>query len=199
MPNSNLLNEEELINRIKSNDQSAFEKLFRIYFPRLKRYAQTILENTNEAEDLIQDVFVQVWNKRDELISEKHFASFLYTMVKNKCLNLLKRKVVEEKFVVTQLNSATEELYHLSFQSDEDFSSMEEKLNDELEKILTKMPERCQQAFRLKWIDGKKNHEIAKSMNISTTMVDKHLSKGLQIAKQNLSPGMFLFLFITKG
>ena len=199
MPNSDLLNEEELINRIKSNDQSAFEKLFRIYFPRLKRYAQTILENTNEAEDLIQDVFVQVWNKRDELISEKHFASFLYTMVKNKCLNLLKRKVVEEKFVVTQLNSATEELYHLSFQSDEDFSSMEEKLNDELEKILTKMPERCQQAFRLKWIDGKKNHEIAKSMNISTTMVDKHLSKGLQIAKQNLSPGMFLFLFITKG
>lgn len=199
MQNKNGINEQNLINRLKSNDQSAFEKLFRIYFPRLKKYAQTILKNNNEADDLVQDVFVQVWNKRPELSSEKHFTSFLYTLVKNKCLNLLKRKVVEDKFVASQLNGTAEELFHLSFESNEDFSSMEERLIVELEKVIVKMPERCQQAFRLKWIDGKKNREIAKHMNISTTMVDKHIAKGLQIAKQNLSPGMFLFLFITKG
>ena len=199
MHNNAFTNEEFLIKRIKADDQLAFEQLFHIYYPRLKKYAQTILKSNKEADDLVQDVFVQVWNKRNDLISEKHFASFLYTSVKNKCLSLLKRKVIEDKFVASQLNDTAEELYHLSFKSEEYFSSMEERLVVELEKIIAKMPERCQQAFRLKWIDGKKNREIAKLMNISSTMVDKHLAKGLQIAKQNLTPGMFLFLFITKG
>lgn len=199
MQNKDGINERELINRLKSNDQSAFEKLFRLYFPRLKKYAQTFIENKGEAEDLVQDIFVQVWNKRANLDTEKHFASYLFVLVKNRCLNSLKRKVVEDKFVASQLNSSTEELYHISFEVEESFTSMEEKLHVELENIIAKMPERCQVAFRLKWLEGKKNREIAESMNISTTMVDKHLANGLKIARQNLTPEMFLFLFIAKG
>ena len=61
------------------------------------------------------------------------------------------------------------------------------------------MPGRCAEAFRLKWLEGKKIREIAGIMQISTTMVDKHLAKGLQIAREKLSPGMFLFLVIMKG
>lgn len=188
----------ELIKELSKGNRTAFEKLFRLYYPRLKRYAIFFLKSTDEAEDLIQDVFYQIWKNRETLNPEKHFSAFLYTLVKNRCLNSLKRKVVEDKFVVHQSKIETEELYHISFKVEEEYSSMEEKLELELEKVISQMPERCQVAFRLKWFEGKKIREISELMDISKTMVDKHLAKGLQIARQNLSPEMFLFFILFK-
>lgn len=188
-----------LITQLTQGSEHAFEKLFRLFYPRLVKYGQTFINNRLEAEDLVQEVFIQIWNKRETIDSEKHFTSYLFTLVKNRCLNSLKKKVVEDKFLTSSARSESEELYHISFEVEEGFVSMEEKLNSELEMIIVEMPERCQVAFRLKWLDGKKIREIAEDMGISTTMVDKHLAKGLQIARQKLSPDMFLFLFISKG
>jgi RNA polymerase sigma-70 factor (ECF subfamily) len=106
---------------------------------------------------------------------------------------------VDDKYRTVSAKMASEELYNISFEIQDDFISMEERLNIELEKVISTMPERCQIAFRLKWLEGKKIKEIAEAMDISTTMVDKHLAKGLQIARNKLSPDMFLFLFISKG
>jgi len=66
---------------------------------------------------------------------------------------------------------------------------MEERLMAELEIIISEMPEKCQTAFRLKWFEGKKIREIAEAMEISTTMVDKHLNRGLKIARKKMKPG----------
>ncbi len=192
------LSSDELIKELSKGKKTAFEKLFRLYYPRLKRYASSYLKNTTEAEDLVQEVFLKIWKNRETLNTEKHFSAFLFTLVKNRCLNFLKRKVVEDKFVVQQAKIETEELYHISFEVEEEFSSMEEKLELEIENVISQMPERCQIAFRLKWIDGKKIREIAELMDISTTMVDKHLAKGLQIARQNLAPEMFLFFILFR-
>ncbi|MEN8117100.1 MAG: RNA polymerase sigma-70 factor [Bacteroidota bacterium] len=192
------LNQEKIIKALTNGSEPAFEKLFRKYYPRLSNYAKTFLSNSSEAEDLVQDVFIQIWNNRETLDTEKHFSSFIFTLVRNRCLNNLKKKVVEDKFVATQALKATEELYHISFKVEEEFISMEEKLKTELEKIMEEMPNRCQVAFKLKWIEGKKNREIAETMKISTTMVDKHLAKGLEIARNKLTPEMFLFFYIIK-
>ena len=190
-------NNNYLIKKIIDGNKPAFETLFKLYYPRLKKYAQYILHDNLIAEDLVQDVFVQIWNNRRTLNEELHFAPYIFTLTKNRCLNAIKRKVVEDKYVKKQ--TETEELYHISFEMKENFSSMEEKLAIELEKIIMKMPERCQVAFRLKWFEGKKIREIAEIMDISATMVDKHLAKGLQIARQNLNPEMFLFLLISRS
>jgi RNA polymerase sigma-70 factor (ECF subfamily) len=71
---------------------------------------------------------------------------------------------------------------------------MEQRLFTELEMIMKEMPEKCQTAFRLKWFEEKKIREIAEIMNISTTMVDKHLAKGLEIARKKLNPDLYIFL-----
>ncbi len=192
-------NPEKVITELTRGSERAFEQLFHMYYPRLNRYAQTFLHNQSEAEDLVQDVFVQIWDRREEVNSEKHFASFIFTLVKNRCLNSLKKKIIEDKFLISQLKNDTEQLYHISFNSDVEFTSLEERLYHELLAIIAEMPERCQLAFSLKWLEGKKIREIAEIMCISTTMVDKHLSNGLKIARQKLSPEMFLFLIISKG
>ncbi len=177
----------------------AFERLFRLYYPRLKKFAVLLLKDKDEAEDLVQDVFVQIWKNREILDGERKFSSLLFTMVKNRCLNTLKRKVIQDKYALRQAKSETEELYHISFGEEEVFVSMEEKLSAELENIIAQMPDRCAEAFRLKWMEGKKNHEIALIMEISGTMVDKHLARGIRIARNLLHPDLFLFFMITRG
>jgi len=183
--------------KIIRGDEEAFETIFYMYFPRLQRYAENILHNSQEAEDLVQDVFIQIWNNRENLDCKRKFASYIFTLVRNRCLNVTKRKVIEEKYIRQQIYSKTEELYHLSFESDDDFIPMEDRLCMELENVLQKMPERCQTAFRLKWLEGKKIREIAELMKISTTMVDKHLAKGFRIVRKYMTPEMLLLLLIS--
>ncbi len=177
-------------------DLIRFEGLFQQYYPRLKRYAYHIVGDAEEAEDLVQDVFLHVWKNRNKLDGEKNISAYLFTIIRNKCLNLLKRKLVEEKYILNRIKFETEELYHISFNDSEDFLSLEEKLQSGLNDLIGKMPPQCGIAFRLRWIEGKKIREIAAEMGISTTMVDKHLAKGIEIAKNNLNSDLFLFLML---
>jgi RNA polymerase sigma-70 factor (ECF subfamily) len=172
-----------------------FEHLFRLYSPRLKRYAAVILHDEAAADDLVQDVFFQLWQSRWQPESEKNTGSWLFTLLRNKCLNLLKHKIVEEKYILQSARYETEELYHISFMGASGFVSTDEKLMTELEVIIAEMPPKCQTAFRLKWFEGKKIREIAELMDISTTMVDKHLARGIEIVRQKLNPDLFVFLF----
>ncbi len=165
-----------------------FGQLFNLYYPRLKRYAFCLLKDDAEAEDLVQDVFVQFWQSTPGFQDENKVGSYLYTSVKNRCLNLLKHKFIEKKYVLNALENEAEELYHISLAETDEFISMEKRLKNELEKIISEMPEKCRTAFRLRWFEGKKIREIAEIMEISTTMVDKHLAKGLETARQKLPP-----------
>ncbi len=176
----------------------AFEEFFRFYYPRLRRYARYFLRDPEEAEDLVQEVFLQLWKDQKQLDPDRNLPSFTFTLVKNKCFDRLRKRVVEEKYLLHQAKKESEELYHISFDETGEFISMEELLHRELNKLIEKMPSKCGIAFRLRWIDGKKVREIALEMNISTTMVDKYLAKGLSFAKDNLNPDLFILL-LMKG
>lgn len=176
----------------------AFEEFFRFYYPRLQRYACYFLRNQEEADDLVQEVFLQLWKDRKTLDPNRHLSSFTFTLVKNRCLDRLRKRVVEEKYLLHRAKKESEELYHISFDETGEFISMEALLHRELMKLIEKMPPGCATAFRLRWIDGKKVREIAGEMNISTTMVDKYLAKGLRFAKENLDPDLFVLLFLKE-
>jgi RNA polymerase sigma-70 factor (ECF subfamily) len=176
----------------------AFEEYFRFYYPRLKKYARYFLRNSEEADDLVQEVFLQLWKDQEKLHQDQNIPSFTFTLLKNKCFDLLRRRVVEEKYLLHQAKKESEELYHISFDETGEFISMEELLHRELNKLIEKMPDKCGIAFRLRWIDGKKVREIASEMHISTTMVDKYLARGLSFAKENLSPDLFILLLMPK-
>lgn len=187
----------DIIRLIKNKNISSFEELFRFYYPRMRRYAVHFLQDEEEANDLIQDVFLQLWAQRDKLQEEKNIIAFLFTLLKNKCLNSLKKKVVENKYLQNQSLFETERLYALSFAQSTDFKSMESQLSLEIESLIAQMPEKCGIVFRLKWIEGKKIKEIATLLDISTTMVDKHLARGMEIARKKINPDLFLFYILN--
>ena len=174
-------------------ERKEFEQLFRLYSPRLRRYAAHLLHDEVAAADLVQDIYLQLWQNRWQPDSAGNTGSYLFTLLRNRCFNLLKHKIVEENYSLRSVRYETEELYHISFSASEDFVSTEEKLMVELEMIVAGMPEKCREAFRLKWFEGKKIREIAELMGISTTMVDKHLANGLEIARLKLDPDSFVF------
>jgi len=176
----------------------AFEEFFRFYYPRLRRYARYFLRNPEEADDLVQEVFLQLWKDQKQLDPDRNLPSFTFTLVKNRCFDRLRKRVVEEKYLLHQAKKESEELYHISFDETGEFISMEELLHRELNKLIEKMPSKCGIAFRLRWIDGKKVREIAREMNISTTMVDKYLAKGLSFAKDNLKRDLFVLLLMKR-
>lgn len=175
--------------------KKAFRKAFTIYYPRLEKYVCHFIVNRQEAEDIVQDVFVQVWENRKSIKTDSNFDSYLFTLVRNRCLNALKKHSIEQKYI-DKIQAKSEELYNMSFGVDDEFLSMETLLHQELEKIIVEMPERCQSVFRLKWFEGKKIREISEIMGISSTMVDKHLAKGMEIMRQKMKPEMFLFFYL---
>lgn len=187
----------DIIRLIKNKSISTFEELFRFHYPRMRRYAIHFLQDEEEANDLIQDVFVQLWTRREELNEEKNISAFLFTILKNKCLNTLKQRVIEDRYIIQQSAFETERLYHLSLSQNTDFKSMESQLHLEIESLIATLPEKCGIVFRLKWIEGKKIKEIAQLMNISTTMVDKHLAKGMEIARKKIHPDLLLLFILT--
>jgi RNA polymerase sigma-70 factor (ECF subfamily) len=189
----------KFVRLIKEEDMASFEALFRLNYPRMKKYAFHFLQNEEEANDLIQDVFLQLWSKRDDLEEEKNITAFIFTLLKNKCLSVIRRRVLESKYIQQEMLFETERLYDLSFTQSKEFESMQSLLFSEIESMISTMPEKCGIAFKLKWIEGKKIKEIAQIMNISTTMVDKHLASGMKIAKKKIHPDLFLlFLFAAE-
>jgi RNA polymerase sigma-70 factor, ECF subfamily len=181
---------------LKKGKKKAFRKVFTTYYPRLEKYAFYLIANSQEAEDLVQDIFLHVWENRQAIKTDSSFDSYLFTLVRNRCLNVLKKKLVEKKYI-DKIQITTEELYNISFGMDEDFLSTEKLLFEELEKIIEEMPKRCRSAFCLKWKEGKKIREIAEIMGISATMVDKHLAKGMEIVRQKMTSEMLLFFYFT--
>lgn len=188
----------EIISLIKNKDISSFEDLFRFYYPRMRKYAIHFLQDEEEANDLIQDVFMQLWTKKEELDEEKNLIAFLFTLLKNKCFNTLKKRIIEDKYILHQSVFETERLYDLSLTQNTDFKSMESQLHTAIESLIDNLPEKCGMVFRMKWIEGKKIKEIATLMNISTTMVDKHLARGMGIAQKRIHPDLFLLFLLTK-
>lgn len=189
----------KVLKQLRNGKIEAYERLFKLYYPRLFNYANRFLADSFLTEDLIQEVFIEVWKRRTTFTGEKQFTSYLFTMVKNRCLNVLKRKVIEENYRSKKAELNSEELYYISFGVEENFEPMEKRLSTVIEEVISEMPERCQEAFRLKWLKGKKIREIAEIMDISTTMVDKHLAKGLEIARKKILPTLMLFYLCTKS
>lgn len=172
-----------------------FEKVFKINYPRFKSFATHLLGDESEAEDVVQEVFVQTWYNIDN-ITEEVKSAYLFTSVRNRCLNKIKHDIVKRKYEQNMLYFDSEELYHIDFMGENEFISVQKELTSEIDKLMEIMPPKCAQVFRMKWIEGKKHREIADALQISMTMVDKHIARGLDIAKKNLKVELFAMILL---
>lgn len=177
----------KLFARIKEGDEEALHSLFLIYFPRLNDFAARVISDNEASQDITQDVFLKIWEKREK-IEVQNIESLLYRMVRNRCVDYIK----EVKFIDNKKNEwgnrvRFEELYHIDFVRDEPYILIQEELKNEIERTINSLPGRCREVFMLSRVEGLKNREIAERLNINIKNVERHISRAIRTFREKFS------------
>ena len=162
--------------------ESNFHRLYLDYYPSLILYARRILkEEEGWAEDLVQDVFLKVWQKRTFLFLKEGIKTYLYRSVQHACLDYLKHQEVKGDYinaVTTKLK--IEEIY---YNDDPQSLFAEDERLELIYKEIDKLPDKCREIFTMSYLEERKTSEIAVLLNISTRTVEVQLYKALKILR----------------
>lgn len=169
-----------LIVRLINNDEAAFCELYAIYKNRLMYFAMKFLKSHDFAEDVFQDAFTAVWQNRRFLHPESPFAPYIYTIVKNRILNLLAGIDQEQQLKNTILSGSVD-----SSNNTED-SILDTDLNQLLDKALQSLTPQQRRVFDMSRKEMKSHQEIAGELNISVYTVQQHISASLKIIRAYL-------------
>lgn len=164
------------------------EQLFKEHFAPLCGFAQKYVYDLDEAKGVVHDVFVSVWEKMESMEAEMNFRSYLYTAVRNRCLNVIRDKKKE-----VQLDTVDEKLVS------ENYDVLEVKeLENEIELAINTLPDKCREVFEKSRVEGLKYAEIADKMGISVKTVEAQMSKALRMLRAHLAEflSMLFFIFI---
>ncbi len=162
-------------------DKTSFEELFRTYFTPLCSFAQKYVHDNDEAKDIIHQVFVGLWQKRDEVDLSKPLKSYLFTSVHNRCLNYIRDRKKLVQFDVPQHES--ELGAYLDSRDYLEAAETESKINQ----ALAELPEKCREIFLMNRFDQLKYKEIAEKLNISVKTVETQMSRALKVLREKLS------------
>ena len=173
-------------NMMEVLDKDSFEKLFRSFFPPLMVFAKKILVDEDDAREVVQQVFISVWEKRKEIDLSASLKSYLFTSVHNRSLNVIRDR---KKFSSAGVPDVAGE-----FDVSAVIESME--LEDKIMEVVRSLPEKCREVFEMNRFDGLKYGEIAGRLNISVKTVENQMSKALKILREKLSKYMTILLWL---
>jgi len=180
----------ELVQNLQKGDVEAFDLVYEKYAGKLYGFIIKYLKSTDETEELVQSVFLKVWENYKTLKKESSFKSYLFTIAYNEICNTFRSRSHIQKFIGEQLidcsqtSNETEELI--------DYNSIKERV----EQIVSKLPERQRTIFLKSREDGKSNREIAIELGLSSGTVDNYISGSLKFIRSNLSDKNFSALLL---
>lgn len=151
------------------------EQLFKEHYEALHRYAFSILKNEEDAKDVLQTVFINLWERKDTLHINSSSKAYLYRSVYNESLNYIKKESVRQKHETGAFSMQE------SIEKDDmvDIKTWEQKINS----VLVQMPPQCRTVFLKSRVENKKYIEIATELDISVKTVEAHMSKALKIIR----------------
>jgi RNA polymerase sigma-70 factor (ECF subfamily) len=169
-----------LINRIRKDDVKAFELLVKEYSDSLYQFALRNLKDSQAAKDIVQDVFVKIWNNRKTISIKSHVKPYLFRMVRNKSLDFVRHNAVKQQ-VEEYLEVHTEHVKS----PEENFTDHE--LSSALSEAVDKLPEQCRAIFTLKKYHDFSYAEISETMNISVNTVQSQMGIAFKKLRKHLS------------
>ncbi len=176
---------------ISQGDKQAFEQVFKSYYALLCRYAKSLVNDLDEAEEVVQNTFYIIWSKRETLEIKGSLKAYLYRAVHNDCLNKLKhlqiRKAHADHYKHT--NSGAYEDTGKALQAKE--------LRQKIEQAIVTLPEQCGKVFRLNRFEELKYQEIAEQLNISVKTVENHMGKALKLMREQLKDYLPSLLWVV--
>jgi RNA polymerase sigma-70 factor (family 1) len=170
-------------------DEVAFDLLYKNFFKALAGYAMQFVEEPKVAEDLVQDLFSVIWEKKMQFESIIYLRAFLYNSIRNASLDYLKHKNVEDNYM--QELAKANKLYKVSDAEDDTF--FPEEIYRQLFQTIDELPQRCREIF-LMYMDGKKNQEIAEILQISLETVKTQKKRAMITLRERFNHKEFILL-----
>jgi len=183
------LDENLILNEIRAQNKASFKRFFNHFYKELVIYADSYLFDKYTSEDVVQDVFLYVWENAEVMQIEKSLKYYLYKMVRNRCLNYLKALKITDNsnFIELSINLVSD--YNL------DASDSDEKIiiYNQVMLIIETLPSKMQQIFRLKFLSNYKYTEIADELEISVNTVKTQLKRARKKINQSIVLLIILF------
>ncbi len=175
-------NEIHIIEGLRSGRESAYQLLFELYYQKLVVFARKYLDDMEAARDVVQDLFLNLYESRQTITVQTSLKSYLYSSVKHGCLNHLRHNAVKEKYANMMMNTGNGR--DLDLEEKIDTTEMEAKIFE----IVSALPDKCRQIFIMSRVEGKRNRKIADELNLSIRTVETQISKALKSLRTNLLP-----------
>lgn len=174
---------EELLSRIiRFDDQQAFKDLYNSYFKKLFRFCFSIVHSREYAEEIVNDVFMNLWKRRNKLNKIENLDVYLYVAIKNHSLDYLSKEHLRNTVDICELTSG-----YLKFTLDPEHLMITAEMMKKLEYVIHQLPPKCKLIFKLVKEDGLKYKEVAAILNLSVKTVEAQLT----IATKKITQAIF--------
>jgi RNA polymerase sigma-70 factor (ECF subfamily) len=186
----------ELVKLLKTGDMAAFDAIYNKYCHKLHEFVLMFLKQEEDAEEIVQEVFIKIWESRGKIDVYASFESFLFTIAYNATMSLLRKRVSETKSreylkSLQQINSAEQVIGEIQFN----------ELDNKVQSLLQQLTPRQKEIYLLSREDGLTHREIAQKLNISESTVNNHLVTTIKYLKSHIDSSLtvnilFLCLFL---
>lgn len=184
---------------VKETDSNTrFRNIYITHYAKLKRFARRYVLFEEDAENIVQDVFLTLLEKKEDLPSDLNLLAFLFTLTKNKCIDHLRNlnvrhnaaeEIKKEHHIALQMSLNSLEAFDLNQFSENDIETI-------LSKAINALPEKCRQIFILSKIEGRKQKEIAQSLNITINTVESQIGIAYKKLREELKDYLPILIFI---
>lgn len=185
-----VLSEKEFTHALRSSNKAVFEQVFKGYYERLCNYANTFLNDMDDAEEIVQGMFLGLWEKRGAIQVHSSVKPYLYQTVHNACINHIDHQKVKRK------HSQYIEHHAEVFSDSVAQTAIANELEEEIEKAIASLPPQCQTVFRLSRFEGLSYSEIALQLNVSEKTIENHMGKALRIMREKLKDYLPFLLWV---
>lgn len=185
--NLSALSNEELFLLVKQENKEAFAAIYHRYWKEMLDAAYKRVKSTDHATEMVQQLFVTLWLKRDTISITSSLRSYLHTALRNKILNEIRSGVVQTNYQLHLLSAPP------SFQADAAADLQFKELQQQIDKAYALLPEKCREVFLLSRQQQLSYRHIAEQLGISVNTVEKHMAKALKILRAGLkeyAPGL---------
>ncbi len=190
--------EKRILTELKYGSKKAFEYIFKTYFEQLCRYAQEILKDSDQAEDVVESLFVRIWEDRKKINVHTSIRSYLYRSTYNASLNVLRKKRSENKY-------RDFFLHHADFSKTHDYGSssyplsgiIENELEEKIDKVIDNLPPQCKKIFLMSRVEDLPHKEIAEKLDISINTVKSQIMNALKKIQVAMKEIIITLLIIT--
>jgi RNA polymerase sigma-70 factor (ECF subfamily) len=175
------MSDRELLGRLRDGDSTAFDEIFRTWYAPLVRTAERMLGDRAVAEELVQDVMLELWRRRETLAPDGSPQAYLFQATRNRALNHLRHLRVAAR-------GETHAARELTMPAQADRDAAQGELEAAVRGAMAALPPRCREVFELSRVQGLKYAEIAQTLGVSVKAVEAQMGRALRVMRERLAP-----------